>query len=126
MSISLLIALFTFSYSCKEYDTTQQQLWGDVMVVHDEVMPKMGELHQLKKQLKKQTESPILQKTIQDIEQAQDAMMDWMREFKSLRTLSKLDQQVAIDYLKKEQARIGQIKKMMIESIEKGSALVQK
>ena len=46
-----LITLLVFGNSCKEYNQEQQQLWDKVMVVHDEVMPKMGELHQLKNQL---------------------------------------------------------------------------
>lgn len=124
-SITLLITLLVFGNSCKEYNQEQQQLWDKVMMVHDEVMPKMGELHQLKKQLKKQAENPTQQKTIQEIEAAQDAMMDWMRNFKSMRVLAKLDHAEAIAYLKKEQKRVAKVKKMMLESIEKGNDLVE-
>ena len=124
-SIPLLIALLIFGNSCKEYDQEQQQLWDKVMVVHDEVMPKMGELHQLKKQLKKQEQNPTQQEAIQVIEAAQDAMMDWMRNYKSMSVLSKLGHAEAIAYLQKEQERVAKVKKMMLESIDKGNALIE-
>lgn len=115
--------LSLFGIGCQEYNQEQQKMWDQVMEVHDEIMPKMGDLHQLKKQLKKQQKSPEITATISSIEQSQDAMMDWMREFKSMRQLSKLEHQAAIDYLKNEQIRVNDLKTLMLESIEKGNAL---
>lgn len=118
-----MISLF-LDYGCQEYNLEQQGFWNQVMVVHDEILPKMGELHQLKKQLKRQEVSARQTKAIQEIETAQDAMMDWMRNFKSLWQLSKMDQTAAMDYLTKEQKCIIAIKQLMLSSIEHGNALV--
>ena len=125
-SILAVSLLFILGYGCQEYNSEQQQLWDEVMVVHDEVMPKMGELHQLKKQLAQQETSPQVTTAIQRVETAQEAMMDWMRNFKSLRELSKIDHTEAMDYLEKEQRRIAEVKRLMLTSIEKGNALVKK
>ena len=120
-----LIGLCLFSISCQEYNQEQQQLWDQVMEVHDEIMPKMGDLHQLKKQLKKREKQSAITAAIASIEQSQDAMMDWMREFKSMRDLSKLEHQAALNYLKKEQERVEQLKQLMLGSLEEGKALLQ-
>ncbi|MEM6316650.1 MAG: hypothetical protein AAF960_03215 [Bacteroidota bacterium] len=113
-----------FLTACGEYNSEQQQLWDEVMVVHDEVMPKMGELHKLEKQLKKQTSTEAQQAAITKIEAAQESMMDWMRNFKPMRKVAKMEHQVAMDYLKEEQKKVAEVKRLMLEGIEVGQGLL--
>lgn len=66
------------------------QLYNEVMKIHDEVMPKMNDLYKMKEELKKQiADSPDMvdekRKEIEDriakLEEASKSMMVWMREF---------------------------------------------
>lgn len=65
-------------------------LYDEVMKIHDEVMPKMNDLHKMKEGLKKQiAETPdlteekrkALEEEVSKIEAASKSMMVWMREF---------------------------------------------
>lgn len=69
-----------------------QELYDQVMGIHDEVMPKMNDLHKAKTSLKTRLEMPGLdQKDRQQIESqiaridsASEGMMVWMRQFDPL------------------------------------------
>ncbi|RKR15066.1 hypothetical protein CLV91_1148 [Maribacter vaceletii] len=86
----LLTAIITLTYtSCKEEKKaptgpTQMQ---QVMAIHDEVMPKMGEIGKLVSTLKPlidSTESGMkYEKAMKDLQNANKSMMDWMQGFGS-------------------------------------------
>ncbi len=81
----LFTCLFTL-FSCKEEKkqegTSQMQ---EVMAIHDEVMPKMGEIGKLVGQLKPMADSLDIDspegKAMRDLQDANKAMMDWMQGF---------------------------------------------
>lgn len=81
----LFTCLFTL-FSCKEEKkqegTSQMQ---EVMAIHDEVMPKMGEIGKLVGQLKPMVDSLDIDspegKAMRDLQDANKAMMDWMQGF---------------------------------------------
>lgn len=78
--------LLTITFSCKDNPKsnapTQMQ---EVIAVHDEVMPKMGTIGKLIRQLdakiKESDSSDVLVKASQDLREANKAMMDWMKGF---------------------------------------------
>jgi hypothetical protein len=87
--IFCLLSIFTLSnYSCKT-EVTQRDDYKEVMKVHDEAMAKMGEMIELKNQIKS-LKSTLLDTTgygeadqlIRALESADEGMMVWMSEFR--------------------------------------------
>ena len=81
----LIIALVVSS--CGNGFDTQAKV-DEVLNVHDEVMPKMGELMNLKRQILAKAEGETdsimvkdLRMLAQDLDEAQQGMMVWMREW---------------------------------------------
>ena len=110
-------------------DSPNQALYDQVMDIHDEVMPKMEDIYQLKKQLqdkianspgmvedkKKELESMIL-----SLDSVSNAMMDWMHNFNPLP--DSLDQELAREYLETEMERIKKVRDLTNETLEKAEA----
>lgn len=86
VTISLLAVL---AYSCKQ-ENKVEKLKTEVMTIHDELMLEMGSLMNLKKQLKDKTihldsigdSTEELDRLIHNLEKADEAMMEWMRNYK--------------------------------------------
>lgn len=89
-----LIAIFVVTSCEKQKKNSKDQLYDKVMAVHDEIMPKMGDIMKYKKQLKakieeltvpgeEENEAKIaeLTKAVDDLENSHEGMMNWMREF---------------------------------------------
>lgn len=89
----LALALIT---SCKEEVTEAQKdlsdkisqydaLKKEAMEVHDDVMPKMGTLMELKGQLKEQAQDSTMNSEYavaqEKLQEAHDGMMEWMRDY---------------------------------------------
>ena len=113
-----LVGLFT---SCKEKSTLEKE----VMVIHDEVMPRLGELNKDKKGLQsilKNTSDEsvkiILLEAIAALEKADEGMMDWMAEYKL-----PSDPPAQEVYLKNEMVRITKVKTDMLESMQNAKSL---
>ena len=135
-----LFSLLIFSLlvlSCNQtakQQAAEQQLWDEVMAVHDEVMPKMGEINQLGRDLRAKSEG--LDSTLTDqrnqimagisaLEQADEGMMSWMSAIEPLDELreSKTHEQI-LAYLKEEQQKIAKVKEDMLKSMEEGKKLL--
>lgn len=78
----------TFNYSCNEVSKEEQEfdaLMQNVIDVHDEVMPKMGTLSSLIKELEPKidttTTGQSYAKAQQDLKNSYDFMMEWMSDF---------------------------------------------
>lgn len=98
------------------------------MNVHDEVMPKLGELNKDKKKLQtilaNSTDESVkttLQEAITSLEKADEGMMDWMAEYKLPSDIS--SQEV---YLKNEMMRITKVKTDMLQSMSNAKLLQEK
>lgn len=98
--------------------------WDKVMVVHDEVMPKMSDLARLKKQLKQDPNKHA--ELIAQITKAEDGMWDWMNQLTPLKTIKTLPEEKAKSILNQELVRISEVKKGMLESIEMAKNELQK
>lgn len=97
--MKLLIPIFLFCAiaitSCGDKDkSASEELSKKVMVIHDEVMPKMGDIMKYKKQLntkideltkagQEQNADQIesLKKAVEDLDNSHDGMMNWMHQF---------------------------------------------
>jgi hypothetical protein len=110
------------------------ELEEKVMAVHDEVMPKMGQIKSLKKQLGAAKDSlarqnpandsliQVLQSRIEALEQADRAMWDWMHQYK---VPTHEEDSVIMAYLEDEMKRVTEVRDKMLQSIEQGKTLSQ-
>jgi len=122
--IILFFLVISFFSACKEKSTLE----GEVIAIHDEVMPKMGEIHVAKKKLKKilaetqeesvKTEISIL---ISNLENADEGMMDWMHNWK----VPENDPEMTA-YLLKERDKITKVKLNMLNSLDAANSFVAK
>ncbi|MBS1505766.1 MAG: hypothetical protein JSS79_03875 [Bacteroidetes bacterium] len=110
-----------------------QALYEEVMAVHDEVMPKSGQIYQLKKDLQdKITKSASLsddrkkeiEQTIAELDSADHAMMDWMHKFQP--TADSTNQEAAREYLENEMERIKKVKDLIEMSLQKAKEELEK
>lgn len=122
--ILIFLCLISLISSCREKSTLEQE----VIAVHDEVMPKLGELNKdrrnLQDILKSTTDENVkteLLNAITALEKADDGMMEWMSDWKV--PSDPVEQQ---SYLEKEMSRIAKVKTDMIESMKNAKLLKEK
>ena len=121
MRILCLITLLTIGLmACSE----KSHLEKEVMAIHDEVMPKMGDIHLARKGLRKilsATKDSTVQadiiSMINDLESADEGMMRWMAEWKV-----PAKEPEKTNYLNKEKEKITKVKIDMLSSLEKANA----
>ena len=124
----LFAALFLFMSSCTNESKIDQAYKG-VMAVHDEVMPEMGTIHRLRKQIKekimggvpKEEDKKAMINMVATLEAADEGMMSWMAEFKMPKEEPEAKQ---LEYLKSEQAKIDQVSKDMFGAIEEAKKIL--
>ena len=91
--------------------TVEQKLWDEMMVIHDEVMPKMSDISRIRRHLNAYLKShpDLMNEQKMNIENAivyldkgDEGMMLWMNNLKQLRDLrkSKTHEDI-VNYLKK-------------------------
>ncbi|MDF1695991.1 MAG: hypothetical protein P1U56_09175 [Saprospiraceae bacterium] len=125
-----IICLFSFCFlflACK--DTTKTaNLEAEVIAIHDEVMPKMGDIHLAKKNLRKiltSTENDSVKtqvlSIITDLENADEGMMEWMANWNVPE-----DNNEKINYLGQEKINITKVKDDMISSLELAANFINK
>jgi archaellum component FlaC len=102
-----------------------QELYDDVMDIHDEVMPKMDDIYKLKEKLKNQlTDAPNMaeekrreiETIISRLEAASEGMMVWMRNFNPLP--DSLGEEKARKYLEEQKEKVTKVKEDMLGAIE--------
>ena len=108
-----------------------ETLKDEVMAIHDEVMPRMQDIMNLKKQARQQIDSlssdtlsqdariEELEQLIQELEEADEAMMGWMRAYK--RNFEGSDEEY-MEYLMGEKQKIQQVRDEMMEAINEAEA----
>lgn len=105
-----------------------QTLHDKVMEVHDGVMVKMDDIHNLKKELSKSLtaakDSSEIMDAIKKLDDADEAMMVWMEEFNAEYTSMKAEEQKL--YLNGEMDKINKVKEVMLSSIDNGNQLLSK
>jgi hypothetical protein len=124
----LVLLISTILLSCSNQNTEEiQALHKKVMNTHDEVMPKMDDIHDLKKQLseslKNVKDSTQIFNAITQLDNADEAMMVWMDEFNQGYTDMKHDEQKS--YLATEYEIIKKVKLMMLESLDNGKQILE-
>lgn len=120
----LLFALVAVFASCKE----KSNLEAEVIAIHDEVMPKMGDMHVARKNLRKvlsSTEDEKLKskimEMISDLESADEGMMEWMNNWKVPE-----NEPDKTAYLLEEKDKITKVKIDMISSLKNANSFIAK
>ncbi|MEM9546056.1 MAG: hypothetical protein AAGA77_08785 [Bacteroidota bacterium] len=118
------ILILGFVVGCKE----KSALEVEVIAIHDEVMPKMGDMYKARKELRAimektadESEKSVIIKLINDLVNADEGMMTWMHEWK---VPNKEPEKT--DYLLKEKERITKVKNDMLSSLENANAYIAK
>ncbi len=118
LSALILLVCLTIAQSCGSKGPAEvENLHEQVMVVHDEVMPKMSDINRAKKKLRK-IKDPSLNEDVltllTDLENADEAMMSWMHDYKKP---SGEDLEAAKKYLNDQLVKITEVKDVMLSSI---------
>lgn len=136
LSLTLVTLLLTLTlFSCKQQASKVESekapnkveaLKQEVMGLHDEIMPRIGTLMHLKKQLKEKAahldsakeaekeQAAKLQLAIKELEQADEAMMQWMRTYEDPDLAE--GQARALEYLALKKKEILTVKEQMESS----------
>jgi hypothetical protein len=106
-----------------EPDSTNTILYNQVMDIHDEVMPKMEDLYNLKKDLQSQLEAAPnadqkqkIEQHIAQIDSASKMMEDWMHNFNP--PADSADQEQKRAYLEGEMEKVKRVKEAMLEALD--------
>lgn len=140
-SVFLLVALVVIAAcggsgesSTQDEQQDELQSWQvleqEVMEIHDEVMPKMGDMNNMRKKLLEinasreladSTRAAVI-KTIQDLETADSLMWQWMYDYSRPSGDSPAD---ALQYLEKEKVRVTRVKDAINSSMAEASKLIE-
>lgn len=141
---SILLFVFTFimgacqnqspestdasSEDAQATSTQVKELQQDVMAVHDRVMPKMNKMSQLQTELKNtavgMADSAKFMAISSDLNQAQEGMMDWMRNFKYPEEEGWSTEQTK-DYLKQQHNLMLQVEQQTNLSIHRADSILE-
>lgn len=100
----------------------ESPLYKEVMAIHDAVMPEMTTIHNLKKALKAakdDSNNEIVLDHIKMLDDADEAMMTWMADFKTPE-----DTTAAKVYLNAEKVKIQAVSDLMAKSILSSNKLL--
>jgi hypothetical protein len=109
-------------------DSTHIVLYNQVMDIHDEVMPKMEDLYNMKKDIEEELKNTKgmaaeqrqkLEKKVAQIDSVSKLMMDWMHEFNP--PPDSADAEEKRTYLERELERVRVVKQAMLETIDQGT-----
>ena len=107
----------------------------EVMMIHDEVMPKMGKLSKLVSELKEKIDTTATGKeyaaVMKDLKDSNKSMMDWMMGFGDRFNSDEILEGKELspekkEWLNEEEEKVKALKEQINSSIEKAEALLDK
>ena len=127
MKKSFNLLFVTLLLACGPSKQSQiKEIKNQAIEIHDEVMPLMGDLRRVRKDLMLMADSIVTSDSLKastlgelatDIADANEGMMQWMRSFEP--EFEGTDEEV-IQYFKDQKASIEKVKADMLESLESG------
>lgn len=100
-----------------------KKLQDEVIGLHDEMMPLMDNLYTARMKLQKaEGDSVAINNLIAEIKSAEDAMMDWMRNFNPVFE-GETDQET-LDYLKDQKVSMQSVADQMNGALKKSEAVL--
>ncbi len=133
-TVICLLALLV-SISCKQEKNTgtEPTQMEKVMIIHDEVMPKMGKLSKLVSELKEKVDTTETgrkyEMAMKDLQKANKSMMDWMMVFGDRFDSDEIlnGKELTAEkqaWLNEEEEKVVALKEQINSSIEKAEALL--
>lgn len=116
---SVISWTFILLISCSPNTPEQKlinEMHDEIMVVHDEVMPKMTDIYKLRKNLQKQTDPQTKEArdaAVIKLDEAEEAMMAWMSQYKK----PKASQEDFELYLDAQLLSVSKMKKTMLDAL---------
>ena len=102
---------------------------AEVMAIHDFAMEKMGEMVKLKAALKEKkidsTQTKVINQAIQDLEDADKLMWDWMHGYKA-QIVDTSSTEIALEYLVDQKIKVDIVNIKIKESLKNGYELLEK
>jgi len=103
----------------------EDSLYSAVMGIHDEIMPKMQDIFNIKTALENKLSNSdeindSIRLIIEELDQAESGMMDWMRSFRPDKTVG---HDSLMQYYRSEKEKIEKVKKEMETSLEKAKLM---
>ena len=127
-AIILMVGLVACTVPPSENTSSPEDLKKEVMAIHDEVMPKMGDLRKTEKALRDaagevedMVQSLALSEAADAIGDANENMMVWMRNYDA--NYDGTDQEV-MEYLRNQKAQIEKVRTDMNDTLAKGKELL--
>ncbi len=131
-----LISLMIFTACGEQKKSAKDQLYDKVMAVHDEIMPKMGDMSKYKKQLNEKIERLVaegeeanadkvneLKDAVKGLENSHEEMMNWMREFD--KDFEGMVEKEIMDYLINQFKKIETVGKATNSAIDNATILIE-
>lgn len=122
--------------ACNQNNKEQDQLFKEVMAIHDEVMPKMGTLRKLSKQIELQLDSlevgntqidnkmkRKMESAVKKLDDANESMMEWMRQFEQLEEGTPHEE--ALKYLKDQKQLMEKVRDNMLTAKKEGEQFTE-
>ena len=127
-SLAVFCIMVLLIGSCKT-EVTQREDYKKVMEVHDVAMARMGEMHELKKELRSWIETSIdsvqineARSIIKLLDDADEGMMSWMSEFRAPETGS---DDLLKSYFESEQVKVDKVSLDINESISRAEKFLK-
>ena len=115
----------------EEQAASQDQLFDEVMEIHDEVMPRFRDISSMNKKIKQKMESTSdsttynsLKEASATLEAANQSMRGWMSNIKRPDEIENLEEEKARAYLEEEKKKIAVVRQKMLEAIELGEKVL--
>lgn len=127
-SVTLLCFLLVTFTSCEKKGN--QQLYDEVMAIHDEVMPKMDDLRRYKKDFQAEIANSTtitearktqLESSIVMLDSASDGMWKWMRDFNPIADSE--GEEKARKYLLDQKEKVTRVKEDMMKALDEAKKL---
>jgi hypothetical protein len=121
--------------SCTPKEDEVEKLKQEVIAIHDEVMPKMGELRSNQKLLLAKedefrdteadsTERQAYKQAALACDEAYEGMFVWMRQFDS--KLEGMDEEASLIYLQDQLVKVTQVNRDIKEALQEAEKLLKK
>ena len=132
----LFILLSVSIFSCGNKKSQNELLQEQVILVHDDVMPKIGSLKSRQEKLNKKAESlekseesvesqkliADLRATAEECGNAYDEMFVWMRQYEI--DLEEMSDEDAKIYLEDQLVKVEKVKALILQALEKSETLL--
>lgn len=130
MRLAIIFFTLLLTFSCADEEVNA--LRKEVLRIHDDVMPKMENIHSISSKLKAKKvnikDSLLLKEinvSLAKLHLADDAMMTWMHEYKAEYGEDGMPKDSILAYLGREKLKIKDVGDKMLESIKIGEELLK-